>query len=129
MTPSNHTALGRRGLMSLRVVEFFSGIGGWRCALNKISHDYEVLLALDINPIANLVYSSNYHCQPSMVTFPSPCTHSTFFSSRSFPSHSVLLPSCHSCLEKYRKFNSTIFRFFKFECLVNVSTMPTIHKK
>jgi site-specific DNA-cytosine methylase len=57
---------------ALRVVEFFSGIGGWRCAIDQISRDYEVLLALDINPIANLVYSFNYDHQPSMVCSAAP---------------------------------------------------------
>lgn len=54
--------------MNLRVIEFFSGIGGWRTALNEITKDYTILNAYDINPLANLVYSHNYHSNPSNVT-------------------------------------------------------------
>eukprot|EP00975_Prorocentrum_lima_P012786 2707981-Prorocentrum_lima.AAC.1 len=47
-----------------KAVEFFSGIGGWSCALKKacgVKIDYEVVAAYDINPIANQVYLSNHH--------------------------------------------------------------------
>ena len=44
----------------LRVLELFSGIGGMHCALDLVNLDYEVIAAIDINPTANLVYSSNF---------------------------------------------------------------------
>ena len=55
-------------MSNLRVIEFFSGIGGWRSALSQVTEEYDIVIALDINPIANLVYSSRYHCQPSNVS-------------------------------------------------------------
>jgi tRNA (cytosine38-C5)-methyltransferase len=44
----------------LRVLELFSGIGGMHCALDLIDLNYEIIAAIDINPTANLVYSSNF---------------------------------------------------------------------
>lgn len=55
---------GNEMMTKKKVVEFFSGIGGWSCALRKargIKNDYEVVAAYDINPIANEVYLSNHH--------------------------------------------------------------------
>ena len=49
---------------SLRVVEFFSGIGGWSAALENVTRNcdiqFEVVAAIDINPIANAVYNHNF---------------------------------------------------------------------
>ena len=46
-----------------RVLEFYSGLGGWTCALqgSKIDNQYEVLSAFDLNTIANEVYRINNH--------------------------------------------------------------------
>lgn len=55
-------------MSNLRVIEFFSGIGGWRSALSQVTEEYDIVIAFDINPIANFVYSSTYHCQPSNVS-------------------------------------------------------------
>ena len=44
----------------LRVLELFSGIGGMHCALDLIDLNYEIIAAIDINPTANQVYSSNF---------------------------------------------------------------------
>jgi len=44
----------------LRVLELFSGIGGMHCALDLIDLNYEIIATIDINPTANLVYSSNF---------------------------------------------------------------------
>jgi tRNA (cytosine38-C5)-methyltransferase len=43
-----------------RVLELFSGMGGMHCALDFIDLNYEIIAAIDINPTANLVYSSNF---------------------------------------------------------------------
>ena len=51
----------------LRVVEFFSGIGGWRCALNYSEVPFTVVEAFDINPAANVVYAANFGTSPSTV--------------------------------------------------------------
>ncbi|CAF1171380.1 unnamed protein product [Rotaria sordida] len=50
----------------LRVLELFSGIGGMHCALDLVDLNYEIIAAIDINPIANLVYSSNFPDVPIM---------------------------------------------------------------
>ncbi|CAF1576583.1 unnamed protein product [Adineta steineri] len=44
----------------LRVLELFSGIGGMHCALDFLDLNYEIVAAIDINPTANVVYSSNF---------------------------------------------------------------------
>lgn len=50
----------------MRVLEFFSGIGGWRCALNKHpEYLFEVVQSFDINTAANQVYELNFNCKPS----------------------------------------------------------------
>jgi tRNA (cytosine38-C5)-methyltransferase len=50
----------------MRVLEFFSGIGGWRCALDKHpEHDFEVVQSFDINTVSNQVYEHNFHAKPS----------------------------------------------------------------
>ena len=61
----------------LRVVEFFSGIGGWHAgfcqAINEIirtdptSIDFRVVACFDVNPNANTVYAAN-HPHVSVVT-------------------------------------------------------------
>ena len=45
-----------------RVLEFYSGLGGWSCALqgSVIDDDHEVLSAFDLNTIANEVYRHNH---------------------------------------------------------------------
>ena len=50
---------------TIRVVEFFSGIGGWCYALNKAQINTEIVAAYDINPIANKVYQMNHNLKPS----------------------------------------------------------------
>ena len=42
----------------LRVLELFSGMGGMHCALDLADWNYEIVAAIDINPMANLVYAS-----------------------------------------------------------------------
>ncbi|KAL3272758.1 hypothetical protein HHI36_014219 [Cryptolaemus montrouzieri] len=44
----------------MKVLEFFSGIGGMHFALKESGIDGEVLLAADINPVANEVYKNNF---------------------------------------------------------------------
>lgn len=51
----------------LRTVEFFSGIGGWRCALELSTCEYEIVSAFDINTLANDCYSFNFNQKPSSV--------------------------------------------------------------
>jgi len=48
----------------LRVVEFFSGIGGMRLALTKAGIDFEIVEAFDINQNANATYAANFGHQP-----------------------------------------------------------------
>lgn len=54
----------------LRVVEFFSGIGGWRCAVDRAfgRTSTEVVGAFDINTAANDVYEANFKFKPSNVS-------------------------------------------------------------
>mmetsp|Transcript_14697 Transcript_14697/g.14794 ORF Transcript_14697/g.14794 Transcript_14697/m.14794 type:complete len:160 (-) Transcript_14697:118-597(-) len=48
-----------------RVVEFFSGIGGWRCALEAYdSSRFDIIAAYDISPAANDTYLHNYNHKP-----------------------------------------------------------------
>lgn len=49
----------------LKAVEFFSGIGGWACAIDRLGLQYDVVKAFDINPMANLVYAFNHTAKPS----------------------------------------------------------------
>ena len=68
----------------MRVLEFFSGIGGWRCALDKLPQSlplrederdgdppastlspYDVIESFDINTIANQVYQHNFQTKPN----------------------------------------------------------------
>uniref|UniRef100_A0A182Q262 tRNA (cytosine(38)-C(5))-methyltransferase n=1 Tax=Anopheles farauti TaxID=69004 RepID=A0A182Q262_9DIPT len=46
-------------LRSHRVLELFSGIGGMRMALERTGKAFEIVSAIDVNPIANTVYSHN----------------------------------------------------------------------
>lgn len=59
----------------MKVLEFFSGIGGWRCALDK-HHDhprppahspnnFAIAASYDINTVSNQVYQHNFNAQPS----------------------------------------------------------------
>lgn len=47
--------------MTLRAIEFFSGVGGWRYALGNRG---EVAAAFDIHPGANATYELNHHHRP-----------------------------------------------------------------
>ena len=49
----------------MRVLEFFSGIGGWRCALDRLDQDFEVAAAFDVNTVCNQVYEHNFGVKPS----------------------------------------------------------------
>jgi tRNA (cytosine38-C5)-methyltransferase len=51
--------------MSMKTVEFFSGIGGWSYSLANLSDKFEVIEAFDINPIANQVYKLNHGLVPN----------------------------------------------------------------
>ena len=55
----------------LNVAEFFSGIGGWRCAVDRAFSGIptRVVGAFDINTVANDVYEANFHFKPSSVRF------------------------------------------------------------
>lgn len=44
----------------LRVLELYSGIGGMHFALQKLNIDFKVVLAVDINPLANQIYNENF---------------------------------------------------------------------
>jgi site-specific DNA-cytosine methylase len=55
----------KRRKISLKVLEFFSGLGGWSSALKKLSVDHEVIQAFDINTAANEVYEANHGIKPS----------------------------------------------------------------
>lgn len=61
-------------LRTCRVIEFFSGIGGWRCALTpplvatsdlEYQYVYEVVEAFDINTKANMIYEHSFHHSPN----------------------------------------------------------------
>jgi len=45
----------------MRILEFFSGLGGWRCALGP---GHEVAAAYDISPAANATYALNHGTRP-----------------------------------------------------------------
>jgi len=51
--------------MSIKTVEFFSGIGGWSYSLANLPGNFEVVEAFDINPIANQVYKLNHKLTPN----------------------------------------------------------------
>lgn len=48
----------------LKVVEFFSGIGGMHYALKATDNSFEICAAFDINQIANTVYAFNFGIKP-----------------------------------------------------------------
>ncbi|KAJ2842421.1 hypothetical protein IWW36_005913, partial [Coemansia brasiliensis] len=52
--------------MSLRVAEFYSGIGGMHFALKEAGVEAQVVRAFDINNVANEVYSHNFADVPVM---------------------------------------------------------------
>jgi site-specific DNA-cytosine methylase len=54
----------KRRKISLKVLEFFSGLGGWSSALKKLYVDHEVIQAFDINTAANEVYEANHGIKP-----------------------------------------------------------------
>ena len=66
MTSCRHPeALRLESIGPLRAIEFFSGIGGWRRALQIMStvscnREVKVCQAYDVNPAANLVYHHNF---------------------------------------------------------------------
>ncbi|XP_053680782.1 tRNA (cytosine(38)-C(5))-methyltransferase [Anopheles nili] len=45
---------------TFRVLELFSGIGGMRMALERAGKTFEIVSAIDVNPVANAVYSHNF---------------------------------------------------------------------
>ncbi|XP_052863673.1 tRNA (cytosine(38)-C(5))-methyltransferase [Anopheles cruzii] len=45
---------------AFRVLELFSGIGGMRMGLERTGKAFEIISALDVNPIANQVYRQNF---------------------------------------------------------------------
>ncbi|CAD5117757.1 unnamed protein product [Dimorphilus gyrociliatus] len=47
--------------MKLKVLELFSGIGGFHFALKSTGIPYDDLIAMDINTVANEVYKSNFN--------------------------------------------------------------------
>lgn len=54
----------------IRVIEWFSGIGGWSFALRRVEEAchqlrFQVIAAIDINPVANDVYSRNLDITPT----------------------------------------------------------------
>ena len=51
----------------IKVLEFFSGIGGWRCALDRLSPHLEAHIAeaFDINTVSNQVYNHNFGDKPN----------------------------------------------------------------
>lgn len=49
----------------MRVLEFYSGIGGWSSALRMKGIEHEIISAFDINTVSNEVYKHNYGNQPS----------------------------------------------------------------
>lgn len=51
----------------LRVLEFYSGIGGMHAALKLASPDSEVVCAFEISDVANRVYQHNYGLKPHQV--------------------------------------------------------------
>ncbi|CAH2090853.1 unnamed protein product [Euphydryas editha] len=50
--------------MSYRILELYSGIGGMHCAWNGSGLDGEIILAVDINNVANEVYKCNFPDTP-----------------------------------------------------------------
>jgi hypothetical protein len=59
---------GKVSRKSLRVVEFFSGIGGWASALQlqkDLIVDFHVVAAYDVNSVSNEVYEFNHNHKPS----------------------------------------------------------------
>ena len=52
--------------MDLRAIEFFSGIGGWRYAMNGLNGLGRVVSAYDISEIANSVYKLNFGDSPTV---------------------------------------------------------------
>ncbi len=49
----------------MRVLELYSGIGGWSSALSLRGIEHTVVAAFDINTVANDVYAYNYGRKPS----------------------------------------------------------------
>ncbi|RYH15274.1 hypothetical protein EON65_31990 [archaeon] len=46
----------------MRAIEFYSGIGGWNCAIQSVlGEGVHVVSAYDVNPAANAVYAINNH--------------------------------------------------------------------
>ena len=48
----------------IRVLEFFSGVGGWHMALAASRFRSTVVGAFELNPNANTVYSHNFTMKP-----------------------------------------------------------------
>ena len=51
----------------LKICEFYSGIGGWRYALEKATSrdDHDVALAIDASTTCNAIYAHNFGHKPS----------------------------------------------------------------
>eukprot|EP01031_Cornospumella_fuschlensis_P034413 gene34413-41652_t len=50
----------------MRAIEFYSGVGGWNCAIKTaLGAGVEVVSAYDVNPAANAVYAINHGSRPS----------------------------------------------------------------
>ncbi|XP_064634816.1 tRNA (cytosine(38)-C(5))-methyltransferase-like [Lineus longissimus] len=47
-------------LVKLRVLELFSGIGGWHCGLEESQVPHDVIAAADVNTTANEIYTLNF---------------------------------------------------------------------
>ena len=56
----------------LRIVEFFSGIGGWASAFESlVDLEFKVVAAYDVNMISNEVYEHVYGSRPSSTSIES----------------------------------------------------------
>ncbi|KAF8784641.1 tRNA (cytosine(38)-C(5))-methyltransferase-like [Argiope bruennichi] len=58
-----------------RLLELYCGIGGMRFALNAAGIPYEIVAAIDINPVVNAIYKHNFgsqgHYQKNILSFTS----------------------------------------------------------
>lgn len=60
MSNSNEQTFSEKHLENHRVLELFSGIGGMHYALRESGISFQVVAAIDINPLANQVYNHNF---------------------------------------------------------------------
>lgn len=64
-----HSENATKTTRTIRVIEWFSGIGGWSFALKMIESknpavSFDIVKAVDINTVANEVYEQNLHLKP-----------------------------------------------------------------